>query len=71
MLIDVKPGMVFTSLTKISAVRLARKSTRAIPRNASALNAATAIARNFFALAAGMSAGNLVAEPSGSTYFDS
>jgi len=43
MLISVNPGMVLTSLTKISLAGVRRrKSTRAIPEPSTALNALTA-----------------------------
>ena len=72
MLIAVKPGIVLTSLTKISLRSArARKSTRAMPRNESALNAAAAISRIRSLTIAGISAGMRTSEPAGSMYFDS
>jgi hypothetical protein len=61
MLIDVKPGIVFTSQIYISnRSRVTRKSTRAMPEQSIALNAFTAMSWTLFVILAGITAGMMI-----------
>jgi hypothetical protein len=70
MLIVVKPGIVFTSLTKIAPPRSTRKSTRAMPAQSMAWNAAIDSRWISAAVPASSAAGMMICDP-WSRYFAS